>query len=105
MNWKIPVFGALFQYLNFELLIIVIIVECTKGQRLIKCNPKEDDDFCIAYDFQGDNIVNCPPPYSTDEPDRKKSLQQNGRGQAGTYVPWNYPAILAFTAISYVFLH
>lgn len=97
----------MFQYLNYSLPLL--FVECTKGQRLIKCDPKEDDDFCIAYDFLRDNIVNCPPPHSTDEPDRKKSQQQhssgNGRGQAGTYVPLNYSAILAFTAISYVFLH
>lgn len=80
----------------FELLII-IIVACTSGQRFIKCSPKEDDDVCIAYDFLQDNIINCPPPHRGDEPDRS--------GQAGTYVPWNYSAILALTAISCVFLN
>lgn len=86
--------------------LIIIIVACTSGQRFIKCNPKEDDDFCIAYDFLRDNIINCPPPHSTDEPDRKKQNSAgNARGHAGTYVSWNYSAILAFTAISYVLLH
>lgn len=33
----------------------------------IKCHPK-DQYFCIDKSFAGDGILNCPPPFCTDEP-------------------------------------
>lgn len=41
----------------------------------IRCHPKEDD-FCISGVFQNDDIHNCPPPYSSDEPKLAQQTDQ-----------------------------
>lgn len=40
--------------------------ECSAGPEMMRCNPK-DDSFCIWSHFNEDNIMNCPPPYCSDE--------------------------------------
>lgn len=49
--------------------------ECVDGKKFIHCHPT-DTDFCIAEDFQSDGINNCPPPFTSDEPMKKKSVEQ-----------------------------
>lgn len=44
---------------------------CTDSarKRQLRCHPKEDH-FCIDNHFREDGIINCPPPFCTDEPSK-----------------------------------
>lgn len=56
-----------FEFHPYSLIYYRIFIECSLDEKLMRCDKKIDDDFCISTSLRRDNIINCPPPLCTDE--------------------------------------
>lgn len=96
----------------FFILNIRSFAECSSKPGLMRCNPN-DDSFCIWSQFNEDGIMNCPPPYCSDEdvkcglpPQVPQAPRPHSPNAAG--VERNFgglSVVMFFTALIYSYSH